>query len=254
MGLNITAPQLLAKANGIECVGEERCFWCGAPASEDYAPPSGFVGWGEVVSPASRHICAGCRIATNESDRSRRPRMWSWLITEAGADGRAKGEIDTIRGWCLAPPVPPFAIVIATSGQKNLIYRAPINQSADVITVQFELEHVTYRPADLVTRLDLAKRVCAASGKPALVESPSAKLAAQIANYYEDFEPIVNEWFNVWAQPLSRLAAFLCPRKEEAQHEHPSDIFKPAAAPANVRRRVVSAKAGGPDGPGLFGD
>ena len=65
------------------------------------------------------------------------------------------------------------------SGQKNLIYRAPINQSADLITVQFELEHVTYRPVDLVTRLDLAKRV-RRSGKPALVESPSAKLARRL--------------------------------------------------------------------------
>lgn len=247
----MTAPQLLAKANGIECEGKERCFWCGAPADEIYAPPSGFVGWGEVVSPGSLFICAGCRIATDESDRARRPRMWSWLITAGGADGRTKGEIDTIQRWCLSPPKPPFAIVVAASGQKHLIYRAPVNHSRDLVTVQFELDRVTYRPVDLAERLVLAKRVCAASGKPALVEPPTARLVARIANYYEDFEPIVNEWFNVWAQPLSRLAAFLCPKKEEAQYEHPSDVSKPAA---DIRRRVVPAQARRADGPGLFGD
>lgn len=238
--------------------GSERCFYCGAGCAESHPAAQHrsdtFIGWSDVAFPASGYVCAGCVRATDESDRSRRPRMFSWLITRHDAIAMHKGQLDQIATWCLAPPAPPFAIVAAVGGQKHLIFRAPVNHSREVITVQFELERVTYRPPELAARLDLCKRLAAASGKPALVERPTPQFASRLGKYWADFEPLLI-WSHVWSEPLSRLAAWLCPKQEICSNEYPSDITIPAAdaiAGRVVRRRRVAAQARGPDGPGLF--
>lgn len=46
------------------------------------------------------------------------------------------------RQWLLNPPAPPFMFVIATSGQKHLIFRAQVAHSREVFPVQFEEERV----------------------------------------------------------------------------------------------------------------
>ncbi|HWO99184.1 MAG TPA: hypothetical protein VNL74_00950 [Methylococcus sp.] len=47
---------------------------------------------------------------------------------------------DRWRGWLLKPPTPPFLFVVATSGQKHLIFRARIAHDRESFPVQFEEE------------------------------------------------------------------------------------------------------------------
>lgn len=255
----MTTPQLLAMANGRNVGGAHRCFFCGAPCDESYPRDKHisdtFTGWGDVAFSRSRFICSGCVIATDEADRSLRPRMYSWIITASSALRYSKGKIPEIRQWCLAPPTPPFALVVAVSGQKHLLYRAPVNHVSGIVTAQVELEQVTYRPSELSARLSLAMEICAASGKPALAEPPTGGLIARLAQGGASIESI-EKWFTVCAEPLSRLCAFICPPKEESQNErrnsNPNPIVDTGPAP-DVRRPSVAAKTGGADGPGLFG-
>ena len=52
------------------------------------------------------------------------------------------------RQWLVNPPAPPFLFVVATSGQKHLIFRARVAHSAEVFPVQFEDEQfLVDRPA-----------------------------------------------------------------------------------------------------------
>lgn len=247
-----TASDLLALANGKTIGGIRRCFYCGGACGDSFCAVdhvSGtFTDWPNVSFPQSDFVCAGCIIATTEPDKSDRPRMFSWVLTPRHAARFSKGEMPAIRAACLAPPDPPFAIVVSCSGQKHLIYRSPANLSADVVSIQFELERVTYRPAELAARLDIAKQIAAACGKPSLQESPAHSLAIGMANYCQDFDRILSVWIGCRAEPLSRLASYLCPKMEDCRNEYPSTRSAPV-----VRRAEIPADVGRTDGPGLFG-
>lgn len=247
----MTTPELLAIASSTPGItGAARCFWCGCKCRpHSYQPPGTFNGWADVRCASSRDICAGCRIATDESDTSQRPRIYSYVITANSIVKTTKGDLSTLRNACLNPPPPPYAIALAVSGQKHLLYRTPVNRSRDIIAVQLELEAVTYRPAELAERIDIATRVVAATGKPALLDPEEARVATALSAHYRDPEPGLR-WLDLWSQPLSRLAAFLCPNKEIAQHEYPSEY---STGLPDVRCSRVPATTGGPDGPGLFG-
>lgn len=247
----MTASELLAIAmNRTAEGGSGPCFWCGASGTTGFHPPQGFTMWGDVAHPASWHICAGCMIATDEANKSRRPRMMSWRITELDAKAVGRFEIGAIREWCVEPPAVPFAICVPTSGQKHLIYRAPVNWSQDEITVQFETERVTYRLQALRDRIGLCEQIAAATGKPALKETPRGNLVARLSAHYGNIEPLLH-WWDVANEPLSRLAAHLCRPKEQCLEHYPCTV---ASSPTDVRRGGMAAKTGGPDGPGLFGD
>lgn len=246
----MTTPQLLYQAvNGRPMpTGAERCFWCGAScgighARRDHVSDS-FVGYSEVSAPASGYVCGGCVLATDEADRSKRPRQASWVIDETLAQRLGWGDIDRIRSACLAPPPDPFSIIIAVSGQKHLLYRAPVNHAHDVVTAQVELQRITYRPIELKSRLALCERVAAAAGKPSLAESPTTGFAIAVSDYWSDADALIDAWLVVWSDPLSTLAGKLSRPKEFCRDAYPSDV---PAQPAPVRRRSVAAEVSRPD-------
>lgn len=228
----LTTPALLARALGhAQDSGPHACFYCGhacdgSHAVHDYISGC-FTGWSAVARPDSLYVCSGCVLATRESveldgyDKPQRMRSMSWVITSASARHYSKGRIADLRAVLLDPPEPPFSLVLAVSGQKHIIYLSPVNQTRGVVTVQFELERVTYRPAALAERIRLCTQIAAATGKPALSEPPTASLAVRLAQYYGgDIEPLMI-WFDQWQSPLSRLAAYLTPRKEDCVLEYP---------------------------------
>lgn len=223
----MTTPQLFASAKNIACpAGEFRCFYCAAPCrdglSVDRYRSSTFTGWSDVAVPASFYVCAGCAACTSEPDRANRPRQWCWIISRQSA--RWCGRTDAVLAdACLHPPEPPFAIVIAISGQKHLIYRAPVNFSRDTVTVQMELDRVTFSPTQLRERMNLVGRVVAAAGKPAAQVPPAISLAIRIGQYWTDSELVIGAWTRLWSEPLSRLAAFLTPKMEDCRNVYPTD-------------------------------
>lgn len=212
----MTATQLLAASRGIECTGPHRCVYCGAPASAPFAVPSSFTARDTLRCPGSQFACAGCLLALEEVGEAvyctgeryqftkAFRRMCSWVVTSANAVAATKGHIDYLRGVCLNPPEPPFAISLAVSGQRHILYRGVVCQSRDAASATLEGERIDYRPAELAAMLALAGRVCAATGKPALVESPGPSLWFRVCERYADGERIAAEWSNVWQSPLAR--------------------------------------------------
>lgn len=254
----MTTPQLMFEALHGQAMpsGPERCFWCGAacPARhprDDYVSDT-FFGLSEVAAPASAWICGGCVEAT-ASRRAmpgygdpRKTWQFSWVVsrgratplataTMAGAvdvvraidDAETKSrwwasQAELLRAFCLSPPEPPYAITIAVGGQKHLLYRTPVNLTRDIVTVQFELERVTFRPQDMEQRLALCGCIAAACGKPSLTGRPGAGVAQRLFDYYSQTAPLM-AWFDIWQQPLSRLAAYLTPKQETCRNDYPTD-------------------------------
>lgn len=214
----MNASMLLASVHGRSIEGDRPCFYCGNPANVPLVLSNSFNEWYACANPSSDMICAGCAVSLDEKahiegrDKPQKTRNWSWLICETAAE--PVGQIARLRQVCLDPPSPPWALTVAVSGQKHLIWRAPVNLSNDVCVVQMELERVVYRPAGLRQRLALAMRICAASGKPCLTEEPDAGLLMRLLDSGLAEEEI-NDWFERAAEPINQLAAHICPPKEE---------------------------------------
>ncbi len=238
--------------------GTNRCYYCGASCDEthrvaDYVKDT-FTNRDIVRFPGSEYVCVGCALSLGagpdemvmidgstklrENDRGMQPRMYSWVLTGAWKRAATKAHLSHLREACLVPPSPPFAIVLADSGQKQLIFRAPVALSRATYPLLLEDEMVVVDPAVLRTRIETAKRAAAAVGKPALLEPQSVGQAIACEKYWGELSPLV-EWWEIQQQPISRLAAWLCPGRKECQVEYPGSYAG-----------AVPAETGGVRGPG----
>lgn len=162
-------------------------------------------------------------------DRPQKTRNYSWLTMASDRQHFSKADIASLRGICLDPPLPPWALTIATSGQRHLLYKTPINVSTGPeVTVLLENERVTYRPDDLKQRLALLLPIVAAVGKIAPAAGPLelSHVMAIEQLVGDDAPAIAAAWEAVRAEPLSRLALFLSPNREDA-----CDEYRAAASP-----------------------
>jgi len=148
-------------------------------------------------------------------------RGYSWIIECGKRTAATKSHRSTIADICIAPPAPPFVICISDSGQKHLLYRAVVNASRDLVTVTLEGEAVTYRPFNLIARLEVCKRVAAATGKPAMKEPMSQQSQMRIVEHFDSTE-VLAAWLDCDSEPLTRLAVWLCPPKAECEIEYPA--------------------------------
>jgi hypothetical protein len=150
--------------------------------------------------------------------RSASARMYSWLLSSEAPRAFTKAHIALIRELLTDAeklPEPPFSVILSDSGQKNLIFRAPV--AYDKAAFPIMLEEVIYDVDQdiLRNRAELAGKISEKIGKPILREAPcvrtyAAAKQAQILSEYEEWTALMNE-------PLSHLAAWLAPpkRKEE---------------------------------------
>lgn len=225
----ITAPQLFA---GRQEFGPAICFYCCGACQEtnpaDKIVKSSFTGLDSVT--LSPWVCDGCIAAMQEKAdilllggeirSGQKIRGYSWIITEQSRLAATKAHKAELLELCLNPPEPPFVICLTESGQKHLLYRAVVNAARDVVTVGLELEQITYRPSDLAERIELTKRVCAATGKPAMQDTMSPQTLMRIVDYYES-EEILEAWLGCYKESLTRLAIWLTPAKSECEIEYP---------------------------------
>ncbi len=233
-----TASQLFAIARGIPApIGPHRCFYCNAVCADDFLSKEfvkgSFTGWAGVANPNSDFVCGGC-VATmnesadiqipNESRIGQRIRNYSWLITESSARAFTKAHIAEIRQHCLNPPQPPFVLVISDSGQKQLLYRAPVCLDVNSPIVMLEDEPIPYLIPALSQMLDLCGLLIAATGKPALREPVSFSFARAILTAYPATgEKMLEEWERVQSTPLARLATWLSASKEDQKEKYDSN-------------------------------
>ena len=233
-----SVPDLVAVAAGESRGGNERCFFCGAVCDGTY-PVSRFVkdsftGWSSVATPASQSVCVGCSLCfrdaadfiqidgTPRSLAKNAIRSFSWVVTSASFRAASPAHMDLIRQVCLDPPSPPYAIVLSVSGQTHQLYRGLLVNDPKMAGVTLEGEPIRYHAHDLRSRLDLATRICAATGKPALALPINSTSATRIIQRRPDGVTDLEEWLAVRLFPLSRLAAWLCPTKETAERDYPA--------------------------------
>ena len=200
-----------------EPTGSEKCFYCSAPATEPLRLSNAFVEWWTVSQPESNCICDGCLISIDQKldmpgrSKKQKTQSYTWLVELEKRTPYTKAHKKKIYAHLLNPPKPPWAFAIAESGQKHLLYRTPINQEAEPpFVVQLELEQITYMPADLLNRVTLAMEVVAAVGHKGAAD-PGVGLA--LAGNPE----LAEKWFEVYREPLTRLAMFVCPSQKECK-------------------------------------
>lgn len=252
----MTASQLFAQYIP---TGDHRCYYCGGACGDDYPAKTyvkaTFTNRDIVARPSSPYVCHGCMESLRsdyplitmldgstrgpkgtdpEKAKPQRIRMYSWVITSDGPVAATKAHITELRELILDPPKPPFAIILSDSGQKNLIFRAPVAHARDGYPVMLEEEVIDVHTGLLAERIQLVTQVVAVVGKPGALEPASVGKAIQFDNHYGDLE-VFDAWEAVKSQPISRLAAWLAPNKESAQNEYPS-----------IERRTVSATSGRP--------
>ena len=226
----VSAPHLYAIAHGQDCTGPHRCYYCTAPCDErfpisEYVKDS-FTGR-DGVPACSQWICVGCTLCLRErcdlttADGNKRTGMkvrgFSWVITPAAAQAATKADLNFLRLNCLVPPESPFVICLSDSGQKHLLYRGVVNHSRSRVVATLEGERIEYTPDDLGRRLGLCQMLCAVTGKPALREPPSTQMGMNFIRDYPTAEDQFDLWLRVWNEPLSRLASWICPNRDDCQ-------------------------------------
>lgn len=243
-----TATQLLANCYGIPLdEGEHRCFFCGASCDggrplygrtrevaragkvrhvPDPRIKSTFTDWPSVACPASDFCCAGCDLAMREKatdvpgreGRPQKMRNYSWVLA-AGRPPRALTKADRaeLRAACLDPPDPPYAIALAETGQRHVLFRTPVNGSRDPVSVRLDAARIDYRVAALRDRLRLAHRLAQLFGVSRLA-SPAIPVGAIIraaAEAGDEAADLAAAWERVRGEPLSALAIFLTSKPED---------------------------------------
>lgn len=226
----LTAPQLFAR---YEPQGDETCFYCGGQCDQTHAAKdvvkSSFTGLDTVT--LSSWVCVGCVDAMQEGidlqlidgtrKSNQKTRGYSWIITATDRKACTKAHRVELLDACINPPSTPFVVCISDSGQKHLLYRAVVNHCRETITVTVEGEAITYQPQELIERLELCKQIAAATGKPAMKELMSTQTQMRIIEHYES-DHVLAAWLDCFLEPLTRLAVWLCPAKEECLNEYPA--------------------------------
>jgi CRISPR type IV-associated protein Csf1 len=226
--------------------GSQKCFYCGGACDEthhvkNYVKKT-FTNRDIVLKPSSSYVCSGCVCSLNERADIKlidgevrvcqKTRLYSWLFDSEGRTAFTKAHTSIIKNVVLNPPDPPFGIVFATSGQKQLLFRSVVSWSKDNYPVKLEEETIIVNISDLKKLLSIAERVIAAIGKPAL-QKMELNHAIKFFEYYDNLD-----MFNIWKlnmlRPISRLAAYLSPNQKECQIVHQK-------CDRNVNTRPVSA-------------
>jgi len=233
-----STPELYATAHGSTCRGAERCFFCSAACETDLDArrfvKESFTGRSSVACPSSRFVCRGCELGFRDAadfdqiDGSRRSvaknaiRSFSWIVTRDRALAASPAHMDAIRAVCLEPPEPPYSIVLSVAAKAHLLYRGVVVRDDRAAGVTLEGEPIRYRPDELESRLALAGRICAAIGKPGLQVAVNSTTALKVISRRPDGAGDLDSWISIQKQPLSRLASWVCPIKENCERDHPA--------------------------------
>lgn len=237
----MTCPELLAIASGKTCEGNHWCVFCGAAASEPYKVLDTFTARDTLTRPGSGHICNGCLIATEESGTATyhdgTTKEWtkafrrchSWVITRDKATPYFAGHMDELRRVIMDPPAPPYSIcVVGPTNGKQMLYLTPVTFSDRQCKVLLEGEPVQYTRQSLEDRLIVTTTIAMLAGKPSLSGPPGVAVASVMVS--RNLDDMLSIWCHVHSDPLSRLAVFLTPKKDDC------DGFLNSINPAAARR------------------
>ena len=144
-------------------------------------------------------------------------RCHSWTVTANGATPYTGAHAASLRRFLLSPPAPPWAAcLVAPTNGRQLLYLTPLNIDPVAWSVLVEGERVAYTRDSLRRRLGLTLGLASCGGLPSLDGPPKVALAsAVILAHGERGESWLAEWSRVHSEPLSRLAIYLTPKRED---------------------------------------
>ena len=139
------------------------CWLCASPLTDGVPLRSvlkdTFMDRDKARNPAGSHFCLACAWSFSEQvpmagrDKPQRLRNYSHIVQRGVWHCLSKGQKANMRGLLLDPPPDEWLGVIAESGQKHVIFRAPIAIGRDRCAIQFEEQRVTYAPSALAALL-----------------------------------------------------------------------------------------------------
>jgi CRISPR type IV-associated protein Csf1 len=141
-------------------------------------------------------------------DKPQKFRNYSWFVTADRLLALTKANKLQIESLLLDPGFEPWAMALAVSGQKHLLYRTPVNYGHYPWSVRVEDSIVHYSPGELLGRIMLAKSVVAKVGVKRAESFDTSLVMAIGCELAERWQAVVNE-------PLTKLALFICPSKED---------------------------------------
>ena len=155
----MTVPEMVYRhaivaAPGIDaCTG--RCWLCGTEIVEgiprSVAIKPTFTDHEKAACPDASYLCIPCAFSLTQAypvpgyETPKALRTFSHYVTGAAWEVLSKAQKARMREVLLDPPEEAWALVIAVSGQKHLLFRAPANLSRVVYRVQFEEAQVSVR-------------------------------------------------------------------------------------------------------------
>ncbi|MGD8707067.1 MAG: hypothetical protein PVI88_00100 [Nitrosopumilaceae archaeon] len=211
-----------------------KCFYCGSNCDKKYSikeyVKKTFTNYDIVACPDSQYVCDDCVWAFGSNSeiqmidgeiRNGSPRNYSWFITKNKKIAFTKKHIEEIKYLLFHIKKKPFKLVIADSGQKHLLFRAPWNFDKNNFILQFEEQQIIVDLKELAKRIFICNRLSAAIGKVAILNPDKVQYAIAVQKYWNDLIEY-EKWLKIHMQPLSQLAVWLAKNKQEAQNEYQS--------------------------------
>lgn len=244
-----TTPELFATSHGVPLnSGEHCCFFCGAPCDEQHTTKQhvaeSFTERNEVAAPGSSFVCVGCvecmrgdretvRMidgevklpvdkGTGKAPRLLQTRWFGWWITEQEALAFTPGNRVEIESLLLQSNLPSCWALCIADGNKHQLYKTPLNHATDSLAVNCLGTLVRFGRDELQERLLLTLRMASIFGKGGdsfeRLMSPLCDMgvALQASQSFDRWEDLCGEWRMVRNEPLTQLAWWITPGKEEA--------------------------------------
>lgn len=176
-------PPANAKKPAEPPAADGHCWLCGgslgtAPWPLKQAFADTFTDFASAQRSESQHVCCAC-VATSKSEaygqmaaqrgmpshfpakEGKGLRQLNWLYCSHVANNAGFYAQPDRPGWrelLLSPPEPPFVMAMAVNGKKHVVFRAAINHSRALFTVQADETRIVVNRAEFVELLDIVER------------------------------------------------------------------------------------------------
>ena len=237
--MNKLAIEIFSKNIGIQNnAGVHHCFYTGLFCDElnsvDDRVKSTFTDcFDKPGSAGARYVSNVALSAMNEKAKielcdgstreNQKIRTYSWYIEEGRNIAFTKSHKLWLRSFLFEKRKTPFSLVITTTGQKHILYKAPVNYSVDNFIVQFDNYQFFVDLADLKGALVVLDLLSFYLGKKSLenfdiILVGFSKIIKDIGQ--EKGEALLEEYDNLSNLKVFPFYLFLTKSKEDFKNEN----------------------------------
>lgn len=158
------------------------CAMCGKPHGEGdlvvpFEPEGSFTDYGLLCRAASKWICGWCAGVWNAdfTQKALKTVMCDEGVFPAASNAH-------IAYWLLNPPSGRWIWVMGDQKRQHIVWRAPVNSSAEVFQIRYGELTLTVRKAHLIAALAAAKRlaIAASADRKVPLKSPFVRLSRDL--------------------------------------------------------------------------